>query len=275
MAEATAVNTGLSPHGRHRLFLMFRLSRRYLSAAYGNTKTGMLLFLLKPLLFLSIYIVVFGVVLGIRWDAGSGMGFTSSCALPLFIGLVVFEFFACIITEAPSLLRDNAAFIKKVVFPVEVIPAAFVLRAVIVLILSLFVGTAATAVVTGNISLLCLPVLVCAIALLMCAGLGVSLLVSVAGAFLPDTKHVAEVFVRILIFTAPIFYPLDKVPEGLQVWVERNPLTLAVVVARDLCVWQRLPDPAHLEGFALACVAALVGGVVVFRRCRPGFAEVV
>ena len=105
--------------------------------------------------------------------------------------------------------------------------------------------------------------------------LGVALLVCVAGTFLPDTKHVSEIVVRILFFTAPIFYPLDKVPDGLRRWVEYNPLTLGVVVARDLCVWQRLPTLAHLGSFALASMVALFCGMAIFRRCRQGFVEVV
>src|SRR6266700_1361078 len=105
--------------------LVSSLIRREVVGRYRGSVFGLLWSLLNPLFMLAVYTFVFGVVMKSRWttpDQQSATHSTGEFAAILFCGLIVFQFFAEVISLAPGMIVANANYVKKVVFPIQILP---------------------------------------------------------------------------------------------------------------------------------------------------------
>jgi lipopolysaccharide transport system permease protein len=220
---------------------------------------------------LLVYTLVFGVVFGARWGfEGEGK---LDFALVLFAGLIVFNVIAECMTRAPALIIGQSQYVKRVRFPLEILPVtvlfsaifhAFVSLLILVLALGLFRGVLHWTVV--------LVPLVLAPLLFLCLGIG--WLLSSLGVFFRDISHVMGIATLAVMFLSPIFYPVSMIPEWLQPFYVLNPLTLIIENTRAVVIWGNLPDWNNLLVGILSTSLAALFGYAWFQRTRGGFADV-
>lgn len=251
--------------------LVKQLAARDIAAKFRGSVLGVAWVVINPLIMLAVYSFVFRQVLAVRWGEGTtGTDFV----LMLFTGLILFGFLSECLTRAPGVMLENTAFIKKVVFPLEVLPAVAVASAGV----TFFVGLATLLVfrlaLTGTIgwtTLFILPVF----APLALFGLGVSWLLASLGVFLRDLKQFMGGFALMLMFLSPIFFPLDAIPPDFQPIYLANPLTTLIEQARNVLIRDVPPDWSALSALTLGAWLFSWLALLWFRRTQRGFADVV
>lgn len=260
----------MSTAWRHRELLL-ELVKRGLWGRYRGSFGGLAWSFAQPLFLLAVYTIAFGVILRMRWGFGGGTG---DYALMVFAGLIMFNAFAECLNTSPSLIVANANYVKKVVFPLEMLPWVGAITATVHAIIGIAVWFAGYAVLYGMprpTALLFPLVLLCLFPVL----LGIGWLLSALGVAVRDIGQVATLASHALLFLTPIFYGVDAVPPLLQNVLLANPLTFVVEQLRLVLFHGLAPNVTALAAyFSLASLFAW-GCLLVFRRLRPSFADMV
>lgn len=256
---------------RHRS-LVRQLTIRDVLSRYRGSVLGILWSFLLPLAMLVVYTFVFSVVFQARW----GLGQTSSrtdFAITLFCGIVIFNIFSETVSRAPSLVPQNVSFVKKVVFPLEVLPVVALGTALVQAGIGMGILLVAVLVFRGGLSttLWLLPLVLLPLVALT---LGVSWFLASLGVYLRDTAQAVGIGMQILFFITPIFYPITAVPEAFRWVMHMNPLATLVDDARRIVLWSEFPvwDRWALV-LAASCVCMLLG-YGWFMKTKRGFADV-
>jgi lipopolysaccharide transport system permease protein len=269
-------NFSLSPQEMGRSLwrnreLISSLTQREVIGRYRGSTLGILWSFFNPVLMLAVYTFVFSVVFKARWNAGSES--RTEFALVLFAGLMVFNLFSECVTRAPSLILSNANYVKKVVFPLEILPWVSLGSALFHTLISLGVWLLFYAVFFGipPVTAWLLPVVVIP---LIAFTMGISWFLASLGVYLRDVSQIIGILTTVLMFLSPIFYPVSSLPEEYRGLFQLNPLTPTIEMARDVLIWGKLPDWT-LYGVSLAA-ALLVAclGFAWFQKTRKGFADV-
>jgi lipopolysaccharide transport system permease protein len=252
--------------------LMRELVLREVSARYKGSALGVLWSFMTPLFMMAVYTFVFSVVFKARWSTESQS--RTEFALVLFAGLMVFNFFAETITRAPSLIQSSSNYVKKVVFPLEILPAVSLGTSLFHLIINLgvwllfyicFVGLPPVTAWLFGLS----------VAPLVFFTLGVSWFLASVGVYIRDIGQIIGVITSILLFMSPIFYPLSALPEQLQPWLLLNPITQVVEGTRDVLLWGVLPNVPLYLAYLLGSLLVSWLGFAWFQKTRKGFADVI
>jgi lipopolysaccharide transport system permease protein len=251
--------------------LILQLTKREVIGRYRGSVLGILWSFFYPLLMLAVYTLVFGVVFKARWiEIGDSK---VEFALVLFAGLLVFNLFAECIGRAPYLILANANYVKKVVFPLEILPWVAFASALFHSAISFAVWILVYSMAFGipHITVLLFPIV---LANVMLMTMGLSWLLASLGVYLRDVGQLVGIVVPALLFLSPIFYPLAALPEDYRPLFYANPLTLVIENARDVLVWGKIPDCLSFALFTVlaACAASL--GFAWFQKTRRGFADV-
>lgn len=220
---------------------------------------------------LSVYTFVFSVVFKARWN--SDVDSPTEFALVLFIGLLVFNVFAECINRAPSLVLSNINYVKKVVFPLEILPWVSLGSALFHFAVSFAVWLFAFVLLVGlpHWTILLTPFILMPFALFV---LGLSWGLASLGVYLRDVGQIIGMGVQVLMFMTPIFYPVSALPERFRWIVYVNPLTPAIEMMRDVMYWGRVPDLSlWLVGYLISVAVAFLG-FAWFQKTRKGFADV-
>lgn len=252
--------------------LIARMAWREIVARYRGSFGGFLWAIATPILMLLVYTFVFSVVFNARWGEAAESSRTQF-ALVLFAGLLVHGLLAEVLNAAPALVGAHANYVKKVVFPLEVLPIIQLCVAlfqfgmgVLVLLLGLwfFQGTLpATA-----------PLLVLVLVPLCLLILGLAWILAALGVYVRDVAQFTQVLTTVLLFVSPVFFPVSAIPEEFQPFMHWNPLTFLIGQAREVLVWARLPDFGGLLLYTLAALAVAWLGYAWFQATRKGFADV-
>jgi lipopolysaccharide transport system permease protein len=252
--------------------LIGRLARREVLQRYRGSAFGLLWSLFHPLLMLGVFMFVFGKVLPVR--TGQAAPDTPSFGLMLFAGLVVFWMLSECLSRAPRLVLENPAFVKRVVFPLEILPWVVVLSALFHTGVNSVILLAATWVLQGSVpwTVATLPLVFVPVALL---GLGACWFFSALGVYVRDIQQVMPVLVMALMFLTPIFYSSDALPEAYRSILLLNPLAGAVEQTRAVTLAGVLPDWSSLLSALLLSWALASLSLAWFVRTRWGFADVV
>ena len=252
--------------------LVRQLAWQEIVGRYRGSMFGMAWSILTPLLMLGVYTFVFSVVFGARWGT-DGQGGKAEFAVILFAGLAVFNLFADCVNRAPMLVINNANYVKRVVFPLEILPVVAFGNALFHFVASMAVWLLASLVLLGGVpwTAVLLPLILLPLVL---GTLGVSWLLASLGVYLRDVGQTTTVVVTGLLFLSPIFYPLDAVPEGVRRVVKMNPVAYVVETARGALVFGRVPDPLELALATVVGVLLAWGGFWWFQKTRRGFADV-
>lgn len=255
---------------RHRE-LIKALTKREVLGRYRGSFLGILWSFLTPLFMLATFTFVFSVIFKARW--GGVGGSKAEFALLLFAGLLVFNLFAECINKAPHLLLSNVNYVKKVVFPLEILPFVAFLSALFHALISLLVWLAAYALFFGtpHLTALYLPLIFIPFCLFL---MGLIWVLASLGVFLRDLAQVIGVITTALMFLSPIFYPVTAFPEGYRYILYLNPLTTVVEQIRDVLFWGEKPNFRMLSIYWGSTFGIAWFGFVWFQKTRKGFADV-
>jgi lipopolysaccharide transport system permease protein len=257
---------------RHRS-LILTLSRRELNGRFQGTLLGRLWLVLAPLLMLCIYAFFFGEILQAKWSIGaSGSGF-ANFTLILFSGLMLHQFLSECLSRAPDLVLSNPNYVKKIIFPLEILALVTVKVTSLQLLISVLVLLGAFVVMTGQVywQWIFLPLILIPFVVLT---VGLVWLFSALGVFLRDLGQMVLYLSNILLFMSPVFYPMDRLPDGMQFIYYVNPLIVIIEQVRQVLFMGASPDWVILLGYsAIALVVACVG-YYFFSRSKPAFADV-
>jgi len=252
--------------------LIRRLAGREVEAKYRGSLLGIVWAVLNPLLLLAVYTVVFSGVFRMRWSGTAGG--TGEFALLAFSGLIIFNIFAECLMRAPGLMLENVSYIKKVVFPLEVLPYVQLGVSLFGALVSFAVLGVVYPFVFGAppLTALLLPFLLLPLLLMV---LGLSWFLASVGVFLRDVRQLVSIVTTIVMFASPILYPADIVPEAWRGLMRFGPLMVPLEQVKDVLFWGRLPDPLALGLYSLASICVAVGGFWWFKRTCKAFADVV
>ena len=251
--------------------LLWQFARREISGRYRGSILGFGWAVLNPLLLLAIYTFVFSVVFQMRWDVpvDNRMAF----ALIIYTGMVVHGFFAECMTRSPALVVDNRNLVKRVVFPLQLLPWSVLLVAAFHYLVGLALIVVALLATTGTLpaTLVALPLLWVPQLLL---ALGIAYAFAALGVYLRDLVQVAGFFSLALLFASPVFYPVSAVPEQWRFVIAANPLAMLIEATRAVLLYRTWPSAT-----TVALLWALGGAVAWlgfygFQRTRRGFADV-
>lgn len=255
----------------HNWDLLRELVVREVIGRYRGSVMGLLWSFFNPILMLAVYTFVFSYVFNARWSGGDGS--KTEFALVLFAGLMVFNMFAECCNRAPLLVTSNVGYVKKVVFPLEILPIVALGSSLFHLLVSFVVWLVFYVIFVGlpspTVSLL--PVAVLPLILMT---LGFSWMLASLGVYLRDVAQVIGVVTLVLMYLSPIFYPISVMPEQYRYFMNISPLTATVEQVRDVLMWNRGLD-LSVWSISLA-VGLLVAwlGFAWFQKTRRGFADV-
>jgi len=256
---------------RHR-GLIKALVKRDVIGRYRGSALGIFWSFFQPVLMLAVYTFVFSVVFKARWIAGSDS--KTEFALVLFAGLLVFGLFSECINRAPTLILSNVNYVKKVVFPLEVLPWVVLGSALFHALVSIGVWLVFYLVFFGmpRTTMLLLPLILLP---LIFFTMGLSWLLASLGVYLRDIAQIINIITTTLMFLSPIFYPVSALPAEYQFLLNLNPLTPAIEQARDVLIWGKTPDSLTF-GIYIAATAFIAWlGFAWFQKTRKGFADVI
>ena len=255
---------------RNRSLIRASVKREVLGR-YRGSVMGILWSFLNPLFMLIVYTFVFSVVFKARWSVGSES--KMEFALVLFAGLLVFNLFAECINRAPGLIVGNHNYVKKVVFPLEILPWVCYGAALFHGAVSLGVWLIAYLFFFGlpHVTVLCLPLILLPFSLFI---MGLSWALASLGTYLRDVGQFIGLLTSVFMFLSPIFYPITALPEAYRFLLYLNPLTPVIEQTRDVLFWGKAPDFAMLGVYLVATSVIAWLGFSWFQKTRKGFADV-
>lgn len=255
---------------KHRSLVLELIKREFLGR-YQGSFGGIFWSFVQPLFLLAVYTMAFGVILKNRWG---GAGSPVDYALVLFSGLIVFNLFSECLMKSSTLVTANPNFVKKIVFPLELLTVVTVSTALIHALIAIAIWLVGFSLIVGvpNATVLFFPIiLLCLLPVL----LGVSWILSAVGVVVRDVSQLTGMLNHTLLFLTPIFYSVDVAPPSLQRLLLLNPLTFLVEQFRKVLFYGQMPSLIGLAlYFIFACIFAWMS-LLLFRRLRPIFADLV
>ncbi len=251
--------------------LIVTLVKREVVGRYRGSILGILWSFFNPILMLAVYTFVFSVVFNAKWSGGNES--KSEFALILFAGMIIFNLFAECFNRAPSLVLANTNYVKKVVFPLEVLPWVSIGSGLFHAMISAAVWLLFYIVVVGmpHLTILLMPFVLLPLILFIA---GLTWILASLGVYLRDVAQLVGVLTTILMFLSPLFFPVDALPPQYQPLLNLNPLAPAISQIRDVLYWGRIPDAlSYLQYFAGCSILACLG-FAWFQKTRKGFADV-
>jgi lipopolysaccharide transport system permease protein len=251
--------------------LIFQMTKREVVGRYRGSVLGIVWSFFNPLIMLAVYTLVFSTVFQAKWHTGSDS--KTEFALVLFIGMIIHSVLAESMNGSPSLMLRNISYVKKVVFPLEILPWIVMGSTVFHALVSLLVWSLFFIVVNFSyqwtsifLPLVLLPLII--------FSMGISWVLASLGVYIRDVGQVTGVITTILLFMSPIFYPASRLPEPYQTIIYLNPLTFIIEQARDVLMWGNMPDwTGLLIAYIVSFVVAWLG-FDRFQKTRKGFADV-
>ena len=252
--------------------LLSQLVRRNIEVRYKGTIMGFIWMVVTPLVMLAVYTFVFGVIFKARWGTEFGDS-KAAFALILFCGMTVFNIFSESVNGSVGIVTGNPNYVKKVVFPLELLPVSAVLSAcffgliwigILLLGIVLFFHKICFAAV-------CLPLIFIPLVLSSC---GISWFVASLGVFVRDLAHVVGIILMVLYFMTPIFYNVEMIPESIRPILLLNPLTSIVQSTRQVLMYNQWPDWRMLGMVTILSMVIFQLGYFWFMKTKRGFADV-
>ena len=245
--------------------------KREVIGRYRGSVLGIIWSFFNPMLMLAVYTFFFSVVFNARW--GGGTGDKSEFAILIFSGMIVHALFAECIGRAPGLILSNVNYVKKVVFPLQILPVVALGAALFHTVVSFGVLLVFYVLVYGHLNwtVIFLPLIIVPYLIVI---LGFSWFLASVGVYLRDVGQTTAILVTLLMFVSPVFYPISAVPEAFRPLLQLNPLTFIIEQTRDVVIWNRLPAWGGLALYWLAGAAIGWAGLFWFQKARKGFADV-
>jgi lipopolysaccharide transport system permease protein len=253
--------------------LILQMTKREVTGRYKGSALGLAWSFFNPVFMLVVYTIVFSEIFKSRWsDAGSSDSKTQF-AVVLFVGMIVLNLFNEVLNRAPGLIVSNVNYVKKVVFPIEILPVIAIGASLFHGLISLGVLLVAFFIFNGYLNwtavfapLVLLPLVILAA--------GLAWMLASLGVFLRDVGQTIGVLTTVLMFLSPVFFPVAAVPELFRPYIMANPLTFIIEQAREVLIWGHLPNWLGLVEYTIAATAIAWAGYAWFQKTRKGFADV-
>jgi lipopolysaccharide transport system permease protein len=253
--------------------LIVQMTKREVLGRYRGSVMGLLWSFLYPVFMLVVYTFVFSVVFKARWGVAEDETRTQF-AVVLFAGLIVHGLFAEVLNRSPGLILSNVNYVKKVVFPLEILPAISMGAALFHSLVSVLVLLIAFVIFNGYLywtviftPLVFLPLVI--------VTMGLAWIFSSLGVFIRDIGQTMGIATMALLFVSPVFFPVTALPEEYRPLILLNPLTFIIEQAREVLIWGRLPDWIGLCVYTLVASVLAWVGYAWFQKTRKGFADVI
>lgn len=257
---------------RHR-DLIRQFTRREIEGRYRGSFLGLFWSFINPLILLLIYTFVFGVVFKARWP-NARTDNLGEFAITLFCGMTAFNIFGEAIGKAPTLVVGVPNYVKKVVFPLEVLPVSTLGAALFHAGVSLVILVGANLLVGGGLpwTLVLLPLVLLPLLFL---SLGLTWFLASLGVFIRDISYTIALVVQVLFFLTPILYAVENIPEPYRSLIELNPLTPIIENVRRVVLWGQPPSWLGIGLWSCATGAVMLLGYAWFMKTKKAFADVI
>ena len=277
--------TGTNPHATQRTSLValgkslwrnrqliVQMTKREVVGRYKGSVMGLAWSFFNPVFMLVVYTFVFSMVFKSRWGVG-GEESKTQFAVVLFVGMIVHGLFAEVLNRAPGLILSNVNYVKKVVFPLEILPVIAMGATLFHSLISLGVLLTTFALFNGYLhwTAIFTPLVLLPLVILT---LGLAWMLASLGVFLRDVGQTIGIITTVMLFLSPVFYPMTALPEEFRPWLMANPLTFIIEQAREVLIWGHLPNWTGLGGYTLVAAAIAWAGYAWFQKTRNGFADV-
>lgn len=253
---------------QHRQLLL-ELVKREFTGRYRGSFGGVLWSMLEPLLMFTVYVVAFGYIMQLRWNQA---GDVREYAFMMFAGMIVFQAFSECLNKAPRLIVSNPNFVKKVVFPLEILPWVMIISILAHLMIAVLLWILFYIMLIGipHHTVLYVPIVLLAFCPLL---LALGLILAALGVVVRDIDQVTGMLARALLFMTPIFYNSDSAPPLIKGALMVNPLTFIIEQLRLIMFIGHAPSFIGLLIYFLFAAIACVGSLFIFRCLRPIFAD--
>ena len=253
--------------------LIVQMTRREVVGRYKGSAMGLAWSFFNPVFMLVVYTFVFSEIFKSRWGGVGGDDSKNQFAVVLFVGMIVLGLFSEVVNRAPSLILGNVNYVKKVIFPLEILPIIAMGAALFHSLISLCVLLAAFALFNGYLQwtavftpLVLLPLVI--------VTTGLAWILAAIGVFLRDVGQTIGIITTVLMFLSPVFYPVTAVPERFRPFIMANPLTFIIEQARDVLIWGNTPNWIGLGVYTFVASMVAWAGFALFQKTRKGFADV-
>ena len=253
--------------------LILQMTKREVVGRYKGSAIGLTWSFFNPVFMLIVYTFVFSEIFKSRWGGVGGDDSKTQFAVVLFVGMIVLSLFSEVLNRAPSLILSNVNYVKKVIFPLEILPIIAMGAALFHGLISLCVLISAFALFNGYVQwtviftpLVLLPLVI--------VTTGLAWMLAAIGVFLRDVGQTIGLITTVLMFLSPVFYPVTAVPERFRPFIMANPLTFIIEQARDVLIWGNTPNWIGLGIYTLVASLVAWAGFALFQKTRKGFADV-
>jgi len=250
--------------------LIYQMSKREVIGRYKGSVFGILWSFFYPVLMLVVYTFVFSMIFKARWpDVTNNMEFAGI----LFAGLIVYSLFSECISRAPSLILSNVNYVKKVVFPLDILPWITLGASLFHALISVVVLLGFLLALSGSVhwTVVFFPLIVLPLLLLI---MGISWVLASLGTYIRDIGQAIGIVVMAMMFLSPIFYPSSAFPESYRIFFYFNPLTFIIEQMREVLLWGHVPSWQGLGIYFVVSLLVAWMGFAFFQKTRRGFADV-
>lgn len=256
----------------HNRQLILQMSRREVVGRYKGSVMGLLWSFLNPVFMLTVYTFVFSVVFKARWGV-DGNDSKTQFAVVLFVGMIVHGLFTEVVNRAPSLILANVNYVKKVIFPLEILPVITMCAALFHGLVSLAVLLIAFFIFNHSLqwTVIFIPLVLLPLVILT---LGCAWMLASLGVFIRDVGQTIGIVTTVMMFLSPVFFPITSLPEVYRPLIMANPLTFIIEQAREVLIWGHSPNWTGLGIYTAAATIVAWAGYVWFQKTRKGFADV-
>jgi lipopolysaccharide transport system permease protein len=251
--------------------LIVQMTKREVVGRYKGSAFGLAWSFFNPVFMLVVYTFVFSEIFKSRWPGGDDS--KTQFAVVLFVGMIVLSLFSEVLNRAPGLILSNVNYVKKVVFPIEILPVIAMGAALFHSLISLGVLLAAFVLFNGYLhwTAIFTPLVLLPLVILTT---GLAWMLASLGVFLRDVGQTIVIITTVLMFLSPVFYPVTAVPERFRPFIMAQPLTFIIEQAREVLIWGHMPNWTGLGVYTLAATAIAWAGYAWFQKTRKGFADV-
>lgn len=258
---------------RHNRQLILQMIKREVASRYKGSMLGLAWSLFIPIFMMIVYTFVFSVIFKSRWGTSGEQESKAQFALVLFVGMIVQGIFSEALIRAPTLILGNVNYVKKVIFPLEILPIISMGTILFHSIISLGVLLGALVLFNGKIywTVIFIPAIITPLIIL---SIGLTWILSSLGVFVRDVGQTIGIIMTIVMFLSPVFYPVTALPVELQPWLMINPLTFAIEQMREVIIWGNKPNWIGLMTYTTISTAIAWIGFIWFQKTRKGFSDV-
>lgn len=253
--------------------LIYQFSKRDVISRYKGSYLGIVWSFITPLIMLAIYTFVFSVIFQAKWGTGIEVS-KAQFALTLFCGLITYNIFSEMLNRSSTLIVNHQNYVKKVVFPLEILPISTLGSVLIHFMISLIALLLGELIFMGEIpwTVIFLPIVILP---LLFITLAFSYLIAFLGVYIRDISYTVAIAINVLFYLTPIFYPMEAVPEYFRSIMSLNPLTGIVEAMRAILLYNQIPNFLELSIWIIISMALMLLAYAGFIRTKRGFSDVI